>query len=229
MKWGLAILIWFAVLALEACGLGFYGHPTHCYQIGFPSELFVVETESGIKVLNEEEYQTQYTDFDEFFDSSGIWVSCRPQRSVGPWWDVIELYTTTWYMTDAQSLRIGSFPDFNKKKRTEVFEAVVEYARTDPILAQFNPGNPPVRTYHPENFIRTGIELLMFFGIPTAFALVGERLYRFCGNETEHQRRHAGLCIHCTYDCRNLPTATCPECGQPHTVPIESPLLESHA
>jgi hypothetical protein len=32
------------------------------------------------------------------------------------------------------------------------------------------------------------------------------------------QRRANGLCIYCCYDCRGLPTETCPECGQPHTV-----------
>lgn len=42
-------------------------------------------------------------------------------------------------------------------------------------------------------------------------------------------RRAAGLCVHCTYDCKDLPSPTCPECGQPHTIPIESPIIESNA
>ena len=211
-------MVWVAVLMLETIVISSIGHPTHCYQIGFPSDLFVVETETGYKVFNEDEYQSQFTDFDEFFDSSGIWISCRPQRYVGPWWDVIELYTITWYMADAQSIRMYSDSEISDSKRAEVFDAIVEYAKADPILAQLSPGNPPLKTYHPENFIHAGINLLMFLGIPTAIALVGDRLRRFCSKETEHQRRRASLCIHCAYDCKGLPTPTCPECGQPHTV-----------
>ena len=30
-------------------------------------------------------------------------------------------------------------------------------------------------------------------------------------------RQAAGLCIHCSYDCNDLPSPTCPECGQPYT------------
>ena len=220
MKWGFVILVWLAAFILELFVISFIGHPTHCYQIGFPSDLFAIETDAGYKVFNEDKYQSQFADFDEFCDSSGIWISCRPQRSVGPWWDVIELYTTTWYMTDAQSVKMESFPEINNTKRIEIFDAVVEYAKADSNLAQFNPGNPPLKTYHPENFIHAGVNLLILLGIPTAIALVGDRFHRFCGDETKHQRRRAGLCIHCAYNCTDLTTPTCPECGKPHTVSI---------
>ena len=218
MKWGFVILAWVAVLILELIVISFIGHPTHCYQIGFPSELYVSETDTGYKVFNEEEYQSQFTDFNEFFNSSGIWISCRPQRYVGPWWDVIELYTVTWYMADARSVRMSSESTISNTKRAEVFDAIVEYATADPYLAQFTPGKPPLKTYYPENFIHAGINLLMFFGIPTAIAMIGDRSRRFCGNESQNQRRRAGLCIHCAYDCNNLPSPTCPECGQEHMI-----------
>ena len=42
-------------------------------------------------------------------------------------------------------------------------------------------------------------------------------------------RRQAGLCTSCAYDCTNLPTTTCPECGQLHTILIESPAQDSNA
>ena len=34
-----------------------------------------------------------------------------------------------------------------------------------------------------------------------------------------NRRQAAGLCIHCAYDCNNLPSPTCPECGQEHMIP----------
>lgn len=42
-------------------------------------------------------------------------------------------------------------------------------------------------------------------------------------------RTDPNACVHCGYDCRRLPSSICPECGHPHTIPLDSPRLESHA
>ena len=40
----------------------------------------------------------------------------------------------------------------------------------------------------------------------------------FMSQSQANRRRDAGLCIHCAYDCTDLPSPTCPECGQLHTI-----------
>lgn len=209
------ISIWLVVFLIQLLFLPALGGATRCRNIGFPSEIYINITEDGFETFGQSEWDTRHLGSDE---SSDIYLWAMPRYSYGPWRDVFEYYETSSYLSDPDSISIMADIELSEQQMNQVIIAAVTHAKSDPYLSQYNPGTITT-TFFPERAMWDVFQIFLFFGIPTTLAALGQRTNESWNTTTQPQRRSDGLCIHCIYNCKDLPTSTCPECGQPHTIP----------
>ena len=99
----------------------------------------------------------------------------------------------------------------------EVASQIVEIAKLDPWLAQYNPGGPPVTTINMEAVVEYAALGVLFTGLPIYLFIC---IY-FAVEKQQEELRAAGKCVHCHYDCNGLYSPICPECGREHGSGIE--------
>jgi len=110
-----------------------------------------------------------------------------------------------------------------------VHQELINWAKNHKHFSHFQPSARARIQFLPAQTLFSLIKVGSYFGFPALITW----LMRYTQNHSKvtitTRRRDAGLCIHCAYDCTDLPSPICPECGQSHTIPMISPPFDSHA
>ena len=214
--WILAFLIQQMVL------LG--GSTTRCCYRYSNREFMVFPTDPGYLVFTEVEYDQLGMTFDEISDAGGYWVRVFPERSTGPIPGILEWYQTTSYMPDPSSLRITSFDwiDITQHEQVLIHKALVDHAWKIPELADDLPGEPAISTFESGLLSESLASIFLQCIIPTFIACGVSRI-----NWSEMRTAlgfspREGHCVYCGYDCHDLPSPICPECGHNHAQPLSA-------
>lgn len=215
------ILTWVLLFLLQTffglmyLGMGSIGcrcyHPD--FEIVFTAENFVIYTDS----------ESDQAAIDQIWDESSPMeiehyqrIYARPEVKHGPVDGLIEFYETSWYLESPDEVWIHD-PRFDTPFwRTRVHTKLVSMAKQNPQLAQFRPGSPGQTSFDADAAIGTLIRLVIYFGIPTLAVWIIYQVKRRSTELSAEWRRSEGLCVHCLYDCTDLTTPICPECGHIH-------------
>ncbi len=207
-----ALLLGLLVLAF----LPSQGRARVCYGIGAANSFVVLETPQGLEVLSDNEFMYMSDEsMNQVFDE-GIYLTSHASRQVGPLPGLFQCTVKTSYLANPESLRVQGNEVLTPQKRRAFYDAVVAYAQADPNLASYRPGKPPVVSFSKLEFFAETRRVILILGIPLALLLLINWLVGKSGNEIHDQRRQRGVCIHCEYDCADLPSPICPECGKPY-------------
>tara|TARA_A100001391_G_scaffold200363_2_gene184796 strand:+ start:829 stop:1545 length:717 start_codon:yes stop_codon:yes gene_type:complete len=198
-------------------GYFFYTTPIHTCILRSTYDFYVYETEKGFVAISE--YGLRDLSDDGFDDevervvNESVRIPTRPRIDRGPFPEYFECTTRTNYLSSPESFRIDEDEYVDPQQRLKIYNAVVAFAKTEPYLAVYRPGQPPKWSFSLSDFVYESAKVLMIVGIPPALALFFSRVLGKVGNEIHDQRRQRGVCIHCEYDCADLPSPICPECG----------------
>ncbi len=215
-------MLWLIFLYLiSLLFFGFGGRATNCYGTGVPHSFIVLESPQGLEVLSENEFADMSSEsMDQAFDE-GIFLSSYATRDIGPWRGVFECTNETSYLPNPESLRFHHDEIINPQHRRAIYDAVVAYAQADPSLARYRPGQIPVYSFDTSDFVSESQRLLLVLGIPPILLFVFKKMVSLSDSSIYDQRRQRGVCIHCEYDCTDLPSSICPECGRLYNTALD--------
>ena len=233
MKRALNSILWILLLGLLVLAfLLSQGRARVCYGIGAANSFVVLETPQGLEVLGDNEFMYMSDEsMNQVFDE-GIYLTSYASREVGPLPGLFQCTVKTSYLASPESIRVQNNEVLTPQQRRAIYDAIVAYAQADPNLASYRPGQPPVVSFSKLEFFAESRRVILILGIPLALLLLINWLVGKTGNEIQDQRRQRGVCIHCEYDCTDLPSRICPECGKPHTSHVDvgtTSLSESNA
>ncbi len=201
-------------------GYFFYTTPIYTCTLRGTYDFYVYETEQGFEAISEYGLMNLSDDgLDdevEWVVNESVRIPTRPRVDRGPFPEFFECTTRTNYLSNPESFKIKEGKDLDPKQQLAIYTAVVAYAQTEPYLAVYRPGQPPKWTFHLSELVSEGVKVLLILGVPPILALFFSRVLGKAGNEIHAQCQQRGLCIHCAYDCTNLPSPICPECGKPY-------------
>jgi hypothetical protein len=208
-------------------GAGFilpaFGSATRCG--GYPV-FYIVRAEDGVHIYSDPEDQDA---INAWFDDPALIgvgsVTLYPYRKVGPIDGIFELYSRESLLSSPDDYRWQLFDlELTQSELNYAHQELIRFAKNDSWLAQFQPGAPARIEFLPAQTLLSIIKVGTYFGFPALITWLMRYFKTHTHDAIVKSRRDAGLCIHCAYDCRDLPSLTCPECGQPHTIPTESPV-----
>ena len=200
-----------------------------------PAFLGPLPTQNRFLIVHDDDVEIlTKSDIDERFPTArsrvigiDVHVQYEPKVVGGPkrgWFEFLE----TESFLDSEDFmfelpRIG-VPRLTADEITRAYQAILAHAQADPQVSHFQPGQPPITRFVPSRLITSLIRIFALFGFPTLTAFLIHKLFNKYKKSMTLHRQENSLCIHCTYDCKSLLSPTCPECGQPHTIPIEPPV-----
>ena len=219
------VLGWILLVALVPFVFGYIKAQRHSTSFGLSHSLWIIERDDELSVVDLHEIEDIYPD-------SRIYI--QVMNAPGPWSGLgIEFYETkslTWDIATIEQAFSSDEPvQYSDLQLIEIDNAILQHIRLDRDLDEFKVNAPPVTVFSFERALNSALKYLIILGIPSITVYALKRFDDLLLKRSITKLRNAGLCVHCTYDCNNLPSTTCPECGQPHTTPIESPIIESHA
>ena len=228
-----AIRTFVAVLFLQTvlgCGvfLPLFGTATRCRWYPW---FYIVRAEDGIHVYSDPEEQDE---INAWFDSPSLIEMDRltlyPLYQVGPIEGIIELYRRESLLSSPDDYRWQLFDiELTESELEFVHQELIIYASNDQGLSRYQPGAPMRIRFLPAQAVFSLIKVGTYFGFPAFITWLIGYFKTHTQEAITKSRRDFGLCIHCSYNCRGLPTPTCPECGNPHSIPLDSLRLNSHA
>jgi len=107
--------------------------------------------------------------------------------------------------------------DLSESELQETRTQIIALAQQDPLLRGYNPGGPPITQLNPTMVYNFCANAGLVLGIPAYLYMCAF----FAFEQMRNERRDAGVCIHCQYDCKGLHTPICPECGREHGSEVE--------
>jgi hypothetical protein len=204
------------------------GYSTNCRK--YPV-YHVIKAEDGIHIFRET--VTNQVNEDWLHDLNFVGIErflLKPYNEVGPLKGMLEFYRYEsflseplefdWHLTDITP---------SQSEKDYVYQELIKRSMSDSYLARFQPGSPPKISFLPMETLMSLTRVGVYFGLPAFFTwLIGYSM-TYTKKAIVKNRKLKGLCIYCSYDCRKLPSSICPECGNPHMVDLEPPILQSHA
>tara|TARA_R110002072_G_scaffold42064_5_gene117614 strand:- start:60036 stop:60737 length:702 start_codon:yes stop_codon:yes gene_type:complete len=223
MRRAVNTILWTLLLGLLVLAfLPSQGRARVCYGIGAANSFVVLETPQGLEVLSDNEFMYMSDEsMNQVFDE-GIYLTSYASRQVGPLPGLFQCTVKTSYLASPESLRVQNDEVLTTQQRRVIYDAIVAYAKADPNLASYRPGQPPVVSFSKHEFFAETRRVILILGIPLALLLIINWLVGKSGNEIQDQRRQRGVCIHCEYNCADLPSPICPECGKPHADHVDA-------
>ena len=100
--------------------------------------------------------------------------------------------------------------------RDEIHTTIIQYAKADPSLARFYPGQTGYWELSIAAIARTSFKVVLVVASAVVFARIILSIPKWPGwiiHEHRLERVRLGLCGYCGYDRSGLGTACCPECG----------------
>lgn len=210
---------YFCLVLIQILILGFIpflGTASRCYRY---NRFAVVHATDGIYIIPDDDDQTHQNDIDQWLNSPSLididGVLVRPLTTYGPIPGVFEYYRSERCLSSLRDLAWPFEMNLSDAQRDDVFRGLVAAAKKDSWLCNYSPGMPQRFTFAPALLRGSMIQLSLFFGFPALVTwmiqFAEKRLNSFASSKP-------GQCIHCAYDCTNLPTPICPECGQNPTL-----------
>lgn len=194
--------------------------------------LFVLIHDEDVEILDADQVRNRFPGNTSPILNVDAILRYYPKHVAGPLEGWIEYMDTQSFLADSTSLWALPRKGIPKPTQAEIdraYAAALEYAKADPSVTQYHPGEPPVTQFSFVLLAKSIAWLVALFGVPTLFVYLTHLYLRMIHRKIISGRRDSGKCIHCSYDCKKLQSPTCPECGEPHTVPTESPIPESNA
>ncbi len=198
-----------------------FGYATDCR---WRPVFYIVRTVESIQIY--EEYQDEDAINASFDDPKLIEmerITLYPYSEIGPVKGLFEFYKRESFLSSPDDYR-WQFLDMNlsKSEIDFVHQELIDFAESDRKLSQHQPGAPARMEFLPGATLFSLTKVGTFFGLPALITWLIGYFKTHTQEAIANTRRSAGLCIHCTYDCQDLPSPTCPECGQPHTINPEA-------
>lgn len=227
------IRTYFTVLALQTMlGTMFLlpalGHATRCHK--YPV-FYIVHATDGVHVYAEPRDEDAINEW--FQDPTLIDMGCvtlYPYSEVGPLKGVLEFYQRESFLSSPDDFRWSILDmDLSVSEIQLIHTELIRFAKDDSYLSRFRPGAPKKIEFLPAETLFSIIKVGSYFGFPALVTWLTGYLKIHSNKAITQGRYLKGLCIHCAYDCTGIPSTTCPECGQPHTIPIAPPILKSNA
>jgi len=222
MRRSSAITLWIILVVFESCLFApvmlASGYRCRC---GVPT-YEVVYTPDGHRIFTDSEedqaaldlmYDLHSTKEDVHFDQLRVYRIAY----AGPVDGLIEFYQVRGCLESPDSIRIMSYLYDTPENRQSVFQDMVQIAKQDEYLSRFNPGQPRVTSFDLDATIGTLIRFSIYFGLPTFITWIVHRIKIRAQQLSADWRIAHGLCVKCAYDCNNLPSPICPECGNVNT------------
>jgi len=188
------------------------------------TQYFIVQATDGFHFYTEEPKDEEEL-ISWYDDPSFIEVhttTLRPQIKTGPIAGIFDFYQTSSFLNspDEYSWRISM--ELTQEELVNLHQGLVNFAKNDPWLSQYQPGAPARIEFLPAATLFSLTKVGTYLGFPALILWLTRYFKTHTRKAIANRRRDAGLCIHCAYDCKDLPSPTCPECGQPHTVQLKS-------
>ena len=183
--------------------------------------MYLVLNEDSVEVIPVGEFFNRALNTDSNVKPHAI-VKYKPNRVRGPVRGLIELWITESVFVDDQCIVSRQQP-LTQVQIDRAYTAILVYAKADPEMAKYRPGQPPETHFSAVLLGQTLLRLIALFGIPTIVAYIGKWIMDTEISKRHAHRRNAGLCIRCKYPCASIPSLKCPECGYFHTVPHQPP------
>lgn len=215
------IIIWIACFIFISIAISWIHNAQSKTQSDYPTVYFAYENET-VEVLDRQELN-QRSNPNPIAQTRYV-----VDRQAGPIAGVFEAYeTTSCFLPEIQIYSRQS--PISQELKDQTYTALIEYAKSDPKIAPYQPGQPPITRFAPALLQKSILRISILIGIAWLLAWLNNCWFKATQRSVNNHRRTRNQCIHCTYDCTNIQSPTCPECGQPHTVPLDSPNLESNA
>lgn len=184
-----------------------------CWRVGFPSYIYVDIQGDEFIVQNEDEYLLEHETIDSF---SGICLYVRPNRTRGPLKEGFTFYYSISIMASQSDVHIYDLGNHSNEDQQRAYQAALLYAKSHPLYAPYNPGEPGKIRYDPSQMFICGFGFASYLGLPPFITwLITWCVLSEQKNSKAYRREHL-MCVHCAYSIRGLDSHICPECGQLH-------------
>jgi len=211
------IVLLFQTLLGSLFILPIFGYRTNCRW--YP-EFYIVRMEDGIHIYSnpeDEDLINACLDDSGFIEMRGMML--YPQYKIGPLKGILEFYKRESFLSSPDEYR-WKLAELNLTQ-TELYfvhQELIHFAKNNRQLSQFQPGAPARIEFLPGATLFSLTMVGTYLGLPALITWLIGYFKAHTHQAIASRRRDAGLCIHCAYDCTNLPSPTCPECGQLYAV-----------
>jgi len=198
-------------------GAGFilpvFGSATRCG--GYPV-FYIVRSEDGIDIYA---YPEDQDAINAWFDDPALIgmgsVTLYPYRKIGPIDGIFEFYRRESLLSSPDDYRWQLFDlELTQSELNFVHQELISFAKNDSWLARFQPGAPARIEFLPAATLFSLTKVGTYLGFPALIIWLMKITQLHPKDALANRRRDAGLCPHCAYDCTDLPSSICPECGE---------------
>jgi len=198
--------------------LPIFGYRTNCRW--YPT-FYIVRMEDGIHIYSDPEDEDAINAC--FDDPSYIEMkrfTIYTYSDIGPVKGLFEFYERESFLSSPDEYRWQFFEmNLSKTEIDFVHQELIDWAKNQKHFSYFQPGAPARIEFLPGATLFSLTKVGTYFGLPVLITWILGYFNTHTREAIIQSRQQRGLCIHCTYDCKDLPSPTCPECGQPHTIP----------
>ena len=179
--------------------------------------IYCYRSEGGLKIATLDEYERSYFEPDP--EHHPITIADFQWIDRGSMFQRYSLLSIGGYTRRLSfAARSGSRGEYQEVPADDLYQLQRAVAGTTKQLRLFQPGNSRVSipiVEWPMILLKVIVQIgLVICSVKLSKKYENLNIWR----SRIDKLRDTGLCIHCTYNCKDLPTPTCPECGQPHTV-----------
>ncbi len=223
MKFVSLISIWISTFVL----LFFINHNFSLFVLVFGPDnptptLYIILHQNEVEILDRAQANQRFPSPKARVANVDAIVFYTQKHIATPYENWFEIYDTESFLATKDSIwdipRTG-IPRLTPAEIDRAYAAVLEYAKADSLVTQYRPGEPPITKFSLKLLVISLVRIPILLGIPTLLAYLTHLYFRMLYRKAVANLQRQNRCLHCAYDCKDLPSPTCPECGQPHMIP----------